>query len=134
MGADGPVRTQDVIVVADDDILRLVSFAVERRGYRAITAEDGDAALRAIIDGAPVLAILDVRMPLLTGVEVLSRMKQDRALQAIPVILLSATGTKAEIEAGLALGAADYVVKPFVMRDLMATVLRLAGKGGPQSP
>lgn len=112
------------IVVADDmaDIRLLISFTLRRRGYTVLEASDGDAALALIRDELPDLAVLDVMMPGMTGLEVARAAAGDPATASIPIIILSAGGQASEIEAGLASGARDYLVKPFTPHELGAHV------------
>jgi two-component system response regulator MtrA len=116
------------IVVADDeaDILRLVAFTLRRRGYTVLEAVDGAQALQLILAELPDLAILDVMMPMLSGLDVVREMAANTATANIPVLIVSAKGQAADIEAGLATGAASYLPKPFsprVLADRVASIL-----------
>ena len=108
------------IVVADDaaDIRHLVRFTLSRRGFTVLEADTGDSALALIRDERPDLAVLDVMMPGLSGLDVTQALAQDPATATIPVLLLSARGQAAEIETGLMAGARAYVTKPFTPREL----------------
>ena len=112
------------IVVADDeaDIRRLISFTLRRRGYVVIETGAGDEALALIREEQPDLAVLDVLMPGMTGIEVAQALHQDPATAAIPVILLSALGQVTDVKAGLQSGARIYLTKPFAPPDLVASV------------
>ena len=112
------------IVVAEDDsdIRTLIVFTLRRRGYTVLEAAAGDTALELIRTERPDLVVLDVMMPGLSGLEVVQALAADPATTAVPIIMLSAKGQAAEIEAGIASGAAAYVVKPFAPRDLAARV------------
>ncbi len=103
------------ILVADDDpfIRRLVVFTLKKRGHTIIEAGDGDAALALVRQEHPDLAVLDVLMPGMTGLEVTHELAQDPTTAKIPVLILSASAQASEIEAGLASGATSYLVKPF---------------------
>lgn len=119
------------IVTADDeaDIRRLIAFTLRRRGYVVIEASTGDEALALIQKERPDLAVLDVLMPGMTGIEVAQALNQDPETAAIPVILLSALGQVADIKAGLQSGARVYLTKPFAPPDLVASVSNvLAGR------
>ncbi len=91
------------ILVADDDddIRGLVTFTLRSRGYNVLEAHAGDTALELVRAERPNLAVLDVGMPGLNGIEVAAAMKEDMACAAIPIIILSAKGQSAEIEQGL---------------------------------
>ena len=120
------------IVVADDeaDIRRLVVFTLRRRGYTILEASAGDSALELIRQEKPDLAVLDVMMPGLSGLEVAQALKSDAATASIPIIVLSAKGQAAEVEAGLASGASAYLVKPFSREELIARVAEALGQRG----
>lgn len=117
------------IVAADDeaDIRRLVAFTLRRRGYVVLEASSGDEALDLIRQERPDLAVLDVLMPGLSGIQVAEAMAEDPAMAAIPVILLSALGQVADIKAGLQSGARVYLTKPFAPPDLVASVANVLG-------
>ena len=112
------------IVVADDeaDIRRLIVFTLKRRGYTVLEASAGDMALDLIRQELPDLAVLDVMMPGLTGLEVAQALGADPATSGIPIVMLSAKGQATEIEAGIASGARAYLVKPFRPQELAAQV------------
>jgi two-component system, OmpR family, response regulator MtrA len=108
-------REPSCLVVADDeaDIRKLVSFTLRRRGHTVLEATTGNEAYDLIASEHPDLAILDVMMPGMTGVEVARKLSQREDLAMIPVVLLSAKGQSREIAEGLESGASAYVVKPF---------------------
>ncbi len=112
------------IVVADDenDIRRLIVFTLKRRGYTVLEADAGDRALDLIRQEHPDLAVLDVMMPGLTGLEVAKVLSSDAGTSNIPIVMLSAKGQVSEIEQGLASGARSYLVKPFSPQELAARV------------
>jgi DNA-binding response OmpR family regulator len=103
------------LVIADDeaDIRKLVSFTLRRRGHTVLEATTGTEAYELIAAERPDLAILDVMMPGMSGVEVARRLHEQPGLDAIPVVLLSAKGQAGEIAEGLESGATAYIVKPF---------------------
>lgn len=115
------------ILVADDDpdILGLVTIRLERDGYDILTASCGTDALTLARDHRPALAVLDVSMPGMTGLEVTRELRADEATAAIPVILLTARVQEADIAAGLASGANAYLKKPFRPQDLRERVAAL---------
>src|SRR5215210_8125746 len=120
----GEVRPTPVILVADDEPvnLALIKRRLEWEQYRVVTAEDGGQAVEAARRVLPDLIILDVMMPVLDGLQACRLLKEDPATRDIPVIFLSAfddTDTKVP---GLALGANDYVSKPFRVEELLARV------------
>jgi len=122
------------IVVADDDpdIRTLVAIAVRRAGLDLVAdIGTGDAALEALREHRPDFAILDVSMPGLTGIEVVTAIRADEALSGIRVFLLSAAVTDAAREAGIEAGAEDYFFKPFSPRELAARLTELVADAGP---
>ena len=115
------------LVIADDeaDIRRLIMFLL--RSYDLSEAQNGKRALELIREVQPDLALLDVMMPEMTGLEVLDAVRRNPLTAAIPIILLSAKGQAAEIERGLQSGATRYLVKPFeplALRTCVAEVLQ----------
>lgn len=117
------------IVVADDDpdIRRLIVFTLKRRGYDVLEAGAGDTALDLIRSERPDLAVLDVMMPGMSGVEVTCALRAATDTAAIPVIILSAKGQAAEVEAGLRSGATAYLVKPFAPTELATKIAEVIG-------
>ncbi|HLX59067.1 MAG TPA: response regulator [Ktedonobacteraceae bacterium] len=115
------------LVIADDeaDIRRLIVFLL--RSYDLFEAQNGKRALELICEVQPDLALLDVMMPEMTGLEVLTAMGENPLIASTPVIMLSAKGQADEIEQGLQSGATRYLVKPFesqALRTCIAEVLR----------
>ena len=112
------------IVVADDDadIRDLVVFKLEQSGHEVVPVGDGAAAVSACRAHAADLAVLDVMMPGMSGLEACREMRADPTLAAIPVILLTARAQESDIEVGFNVGADDYVVKPFSPRELASRV------------
>lgn len=121
-----------ILIVDDDPRLRdLVRIAVERSGYQAITAADGQQALTHAARESPDLIVLDVGLPEMEGFEVCRRI---RARSDVPILFLTARDDEIDRVLGLELGADDYVTKPFSPRELVARIRailkRAAGKGG----
>jgi DNA-binding response OmpR family regulator len=116
-----PAKT--VLVVDDEqDILDLVRFRLEHDGYRVLTASDGETGLTLARAERPDLCILDVMMPKLSGLEVLTQLRGDPATDATRVILLTARGQDADVDRGFELGADDYITKPFSPKELRRRV------------
>jgi DNA-binding response OmpR family regulator len=108
------------VLVADDDadIRALVAFRLERAGYRVVTASDGEQALELVRAESPDLAVLDVMMPRLSGLEVTKRLRQQPETSGLPVILLTARVQEADVALGLEAGAHEYIKKPFSPQEL----------------
>ena len=122
--ADRASQPGDRILVVDDepDIIALVAYHLARSGYRVSTASSGPEALHAARDEQPALIILDLMLPELSGFEVLERIRADRALADIPVLMLTARREEPDRVHGLSLGADDYLVKPFSPQELVLRV------------
>jgi DNA-binding response OmpR family regulator len=116
--SEGSVRR---IVVADDeaDIAMLLTFNLEAAGYEVTAVGDGAAALAAIREIRPDLAVLDVMMPELTGLEVLAAVRADEELRDIPVVMLTARAGDADVWEGWQTGVDYYITKPFDLEELM---------------
>lgn len=119
------------IVVADDDvdILDLVVFKLTQAGFEAVPVTDGVSALAAIEADPPRLAILDVMMPGLSGIDVLRKIRASETIGDLDVILLTARARDTDVDTGFASGASDYVIKPFSPRELMHRVNAVLARG-----
>lgn len=114
---------ENVLVVDDErEILELVKYNLDREGYRVTTVATGEDALAATRRTMPDVIVLDLMLPGVDGLEVCRRLKADPATRAIPIVMLTAKGSEADVVAGLELGAADYVTKPFSPRVLAARI------------
>jgi len=113
-----------VVLVADDDedVLELVAAVLEEEGYEIETARDGLEALDRLSTRRPDLALLDVRMPGVDGVELSRRIRRNPRTRDVPVILLSALVHAKYVARGFAAGATDYIRKPFSPNELIARV------------
>jgi CheY-like chemotaxis protein len=117
------IEEQVTVLVVEDDptLLSTLAFNLRREGYRVLTAADGEAGLALARRELPRLdlVVLDLMLPRLSGLQVLRHL---RAESAIPILILSARGEEQDRIDGLELGADDYVVKPFALRELLARV------------
>ena len=112
-----------VLLAEDDaDIRFLVTFKLERAGHCVRGFGDGLSALADAREHLPDLAILDIMMPAMSGLDVCRELRRDPATAAVPVILLTACAEDADVAAGFAAGADDYIIKPFSPRDLAMRV------------
>ena len=122
-----PRERQRVLVIDDDHAIReIVHRALEGEGYRVEEAETGADGLEALSSRPPALVILDLGLPDVSGIEVLTTL---RASGDIPVLVLTGRGEEADRVAALELGADDYVVKPFFARELAARVRAVLRRG-----
>ncbi len=109
------------IALVDDDrnILTSVSIALQAEGFLTRVYSDGETALKALIDNPPELAVFDIKMPRMDGLELLRRLREKSAL---PVIFLTSKDDELDEALGLAMGADDYIAKPFSQRLLIARI------------
>jgi two-component system response regulator MtrA len=118
---------RSLVLIADDDadILLLVKAVLERSGHEVVTVSDGAEALASVRARKPDLAVLDIAMPEVDGLEVLRRLRADATTSDLPVVLLSARAEETEVERGFAMGASAYLKKPFGLRELTDRVAEL---------
>ncbi len=111
--------TYSVLVVDDEpNIVLSLEFLIAQMGLQVRVAQDGEAALAEIAQSAPDLILLDVMLPKCDGYEVCRRVRANPALDTTKVVMLTAKGRDAERERGLAVGADDYITKPFSTREV----------------
>lgn len=120
------------ILVADDDsdIRELVSLKLRAAGFDVRTAEDGGLAWEAIQADPPDLAILDVMMPAMDGLEVLRTVRAHEDTRHLIVVMLTARSRETDVSEGFASGANEYMLKPFSPRELVRRVQDLLAGGG----
>jgi DNA-binding response OmpR family regulator len=123
---------ETVLIIEDDaTMLRGLKDNFEFKGYKVITATDGEAGLKAALDAKPDLIVLDIMLPKINGYEVCRLIRKEKL--EMPIIMLTAKGEESDIVLGLNLGADDYVTKPFSIRELLARAaafLRHSKEGG----
>lgn len=124
--------THRILVVDDEpDITALVAYHLAKEGYRVATASSGAEALKSAAEGSPDLVILDLMLPGASGYDVLQELRRKPETKDVGVILLTARKDEVDRVRGLALGADDYVVKPFSPKELVlrvgAVLRRLGG-------
>ncbi len=116
---------KSVLVVDDnEDIRGLLSLVLQKEGYEVHTAEDGAQALEKTYETKPDLILLDVMMPGLSGLEVLSTIREhkDKKVNQVPIMMITAKSTIDDIDAAVELGASSYIVKPFRPANLAEKV------------
>lgn len=120
-----------VVLVADDDedILLLVTTRLRRDGFEVVAARNGIEAVALVSEHRPRVAVLDVGMPGLDGVEVLEAIRSDEALAHTRVLLLTAKAQESDVRRGYDSGADDYVKKPFSPAELSERVRALYDGG-----
>jgi two-component system, OmpR family, response regulator ChvI len=121
------------IALVDDDrnILTSVSIALQTEGFLTRVYSDGETALKALTENAPDLAVLDIKMPRMDGLELLRRLRERSGL---PVIFLTSKDDETDEALGLAMGADDYIAKPFSQRLLIARIRAILRRLEPRDP
>ena len=126
------INTNRTALVVEDEpeIADLVKFHLEREGVDVTITRSGRRALELARKSIPDLLVLDLMLPDLDGLEVCRRLKENDETKKIPVVMLTARGSEADIVAGIEMGADDYVTKPFSPRVLMARLQNAMRKHG----
>ncbi|MBN1992635.1 MAG: response regulator transcription factor [Anaerolineae bacterium] len=121
------------ILIVDDEppIVNMLAYNLKRANYEVLIAWDGEEALRQARQEQPDLIILDLMLPKLDGLDVCRALRQERD---VPIIMLTARDDEVDRVVGLELGADDYVVKPFSVRELMARVKNVLRRANPPAP
>jgi len=112
------------ILVAEDepDIRDLIAFILRFAGYEVVAVTNGEEAVQAALKEIPDLILSDVRMPKMSGYEACQRIKAEPTTKHIPVVFLTARGQEQEVQAGLAAGGTEYMLKPFEQPQLLKQV------------
>jgi response regulator RpfG family c-di-GMP phosphodiesterase len=119
-------RTPAVLVVDDDSrVLELLQITLGGRGYRVLTAHDGEEALELARRDKPDILVLDVRLPRKNGIEVCEALRKDPDFAALPILMMSGNASTDSRVQGLRAGADDYLVKPFSPRELLLKMQRI---------
>lgn len=121
---------QRILVIEDEnDIRQLLRFNLEREGFAVLEAADGLGGLHMATSELPDLVVLDLMLPSMDGCDVCRRLKAQPVTAAIPVLMLTARGEEVDRIVGLTLGADDYVVKPFSVRELVLRIRAILRRG-----
>ncbi|BAU57636.1 response regulator [Halorhodospira halochloris] len=121
--------SQEILIVDDEqNIVLSLQFLMRQQGYSVRTAEDGEQAIAALNEHLPDLVLLDVMMPRKDGYEVCQTIRQTPQWSQLPVIMLTAKGREVEREKGMAMGANDYITKPFSTSDVVEVVRSYLGE------
>ena len=115
------------ILVVDDDAssLELIEAMLVPNGYEIITTNDGSKAVAIIVEKKPDLILLDIMMPGLDGYSTLTKIKENKTISKIPVVMLTAMGFQLNKELALRFGAVGYITKPVDLDELLKTISRL---------
>jgi len=117
--------SQNILIIEDEpDIAESLRYNFERDGFKPQIAESGEKGLRLALNeaGAPSLIILDLMLPGMSGMELCRRLRREPQTRKTPIIMLTAKASEADKIAGLELGADDYIVKPFSVKEVLARV------------
>jgi DNA-binding response OmpR family regulator len=122
--------SRSVLIVDDEpNIVRSLQFLMTQAGYEVRVARDGEQALAEIAKSQPDLVLLDAMMPKRDGFDVCQTIKTNPRWTRVRVIMLTAKGRDIEREKGLAMGADDYITKPFSTKEVVAQVEKVLGDG-----
>src|SRR5215203_2648610 len=116
---------QNILIVEDDaDIAESLHYNFKREGFRVNVAESAEKGLRLALDEkqTPSLVILDLMLPGMSGMELCRRLRREPITENTPIIMLTAKAAEAEKIAGLEVGADDYIIKPFSVKEVTARV------------
>ncbi len=127
----GAWRMVESILIVEDEpnIVLSLEFLMKKAGYTVTVARDGDAALAALAESAPDLVLLDVMLPKRNGYQVCESIRKNPDLASVKIIMLTAKGRDAERDKGIALGADEYITKPFSTREVVDKVKQLLDGG-----
>jgi len=116
---------QTILIVEDDaDIAESLQYNLKREGFRPVIAESGEKGLRLAMDEkqTPSLIMLDLMLPGMSGMELCRRLRRESLTEKTPIIMLTAKAAEGDKIAGLEIGADDYIVKPFSIKEMVARV------------
>ncbi len=123
-----------VLIVEDEAAqMELLSYNLEKEGYRIVAATDGEEGLLLAEEEKPDLIVLDWMLPSLSGIEVCRQLKRGKHTHEIPVIMLTARGEESDRVRGLDVGADDYIIKPYSVAELLARVRAMIRRANPAS-
>jgi phosphate regulon transcriptional regulator PhoB len=133
------VAKKKILIVDDEkDIVELIAYNLEQEGFTVLRAYDGQAAWEAVRTEKPSLAVLDLMLPGISGLEICKLIRRNSETESLPVIMLTAKSDQVDKILGLELGADDYMTKPFSVRELVARIRavlrRSEGKKDPDIP
>ncbi len=112
-----------ILIIEDEEhIVELIKFNLENNGYKVSFALDGQKGLEMIENEQPDLVLLDLMLPKIDGIDICNRVKNNKNLKEIPIIMLTAKSGETDKIIGLEIGADDYITKPFSVRELLARI------------
>lgn len=123
-----------VLIIEDEkDLAELLAFNIEKEGYAATCVHDGKLGLEQAIADIPDLILLDLMLPGLLGTEVCKALRKDQRTAHIPIIMITAKGDEIDRVVGFEVGADDYIVKPFSMREVALRVKAVMRRSEPEA-
>jgi two-component system phosphate regulon response regulator PhoB len=132
------MAVERILVVDDEeDLLELINYNLTKEGYQVRCVTSGEDAINDAKSTLPDLIVLDLWLPSVDGLDVCRQLKNDPKTQHIPIVMLTAKSSEADVVAGLELGADDYITKPFSPRVLLARIraaLRRRTQSSPDDP
>jgi len=123
-------RAKIVVVEDEADILEVIDYNLSKEGFDVNSSSDGLKGLALVQKEIPDLILLDLMLPGMDGIEICRTLKTDSATRSISIIMVTAKGEESDIVLGLGIGADDYVLKPFLPRELIARVKSVLRRGG----
>jgi DNA-binding response OmpR family regulator len=124
------MANETLLVIEDDrDIIEIIQYNCQKEGYTVLSATNGEKGLEIARSRRPAAILLDLMLPGLDGLEVAKRLRRDPETREIAIIMLTAKGEESDVILGLGVGADDYVVKPFKLKELLARVKAVLRRG-----
>jgi two-component system phosphate regulon response regulator PhoB len=124
-----------IVIIEDErDLAELLAFNLQKEGFKTVIALDGPKGLEAVNSENPDLVILDLMLPGLNGIDLCKLLRKNESTAAIPVIMLTAKGEEIDKVVGFEVGADDYLVKPFSMRELLLRIKAILRRASPEKP
>jgi DNA-binding response OmpR family regulator len=127
---------QNILIIEDDeDIAESLNYNLKREGFGTTLAESGEKALRLALDEktTPSLILLDLMLPGMSGLELCRRLRREPMTETTPIIMLTARAAESDKVEGLEMGADDYVIKPFSVKEVIARVRAVLRRAVPET-
>jgi DNA-binding response OmpR family regulator len=121
----GTVREKKILIVEDDPDIRIMMEYILKDDYDLVLCEDGRSGIDKALEEKPDLILLDIYMPGISGLEVCKAVRDNPEISSTPIILLTAGALKEEVSEGYAIGADDYIFKPFEPEELIERIEKL---------
>ena len=119
------IRKKKILIVEDDLDIRIMMEYILREDYDLVLCEDGRSGIDKAVEERPDLILLDIYMPGISGLEVCKAVRDNSEISSTPVIFLTAVALKEEVSEGYAIGADDYIFKPFEPEELIERIEKL---------